>query len=273
MSFWQNKTVVVTGGYAGLGKAISLAFARQGARVVVLARNETGINQMIEQAVAENPSFQLFPCVADVTDDTSVQQALQQILSRFQRLDVWVNNVGQSVRHDLLSGKVDDYHSLMEINFYSAVRGSLAALPHLVETRGSLVNIGSLASKTAWPLMAPYSASKHALAAFHHQLRLEGPSKVHYLHVCPGPIQRSDAGNRYQAQPNGLDQRARQPGAGVKLAGIPPEQLAIKIVEGCRNRRTELVMPGKARWLFALAQLCPDWADRILNRSRKKSDH
>lgn len=270
MSFWQNKTVVVTGGSAGLGKAISLAFGRQGARVVVLARNETAIHEMIEQARAENPACQFFPCVADVTEDASVQQALQEIVARFQRLDVWVNNVGKSVRHDLLTGKVEDYRSLMEINFYSALRCSLAALPHLADSGGSLVNIGSLASKTAWPLMAPYSASKHALAAFHHQLRLEGPSQVHYLHVCPGPIQRPDGKTRYQQQTAGLEGQANQPGAGVQLAGIAPDRLAQKIVEGCQRRRTELVMPGKARLLFSIAQLLPDLADWILRRSRKR---
>jgi len=270
MSFWQDKIVVVTGGYAGLGKAITLAFAQQGAKVVVLARHRDPIMAMIEQVKSTSPSWQLFPCVADVTVDSSVQQAIEQTVSQFQRIDVWINNVGQSVRHHLLSGTVDDYRSLIEINFYSAVRCSLAVLPHLAESGGSLINIGSLASKTAWPLMAPYSASKHALAAFHHQLRLEGPPSIHYFHVCPGPIQRADGGSRYQHQTADLDQQAQQPGAGVKLSGIVPERLAREIVEGCRRRKTELVKPGKARFLFALAQLFPNLADWILNRARKK---
>jgi len=90
------------------------------------------------------------------------------------------------------------------------------------------------------------------------------PQGVHVLLVCPGPIAREDAGQRYDAEASDLPATARQPGGGVKLRGIPPEQLAAKILRACEQRRAELVVPSKARWLFALAQLWPALGDRII---------
>lgn len=272
MSYWKNKVVVVTGGSEGLGKSISLAFAEEQAEVVLLARDESKMEQMIQQQVSQPWIHRLHSFSGDVTCQQSVENAVQAIIDRFKKVDVWVNNVGQSIRHDLLKGSVDDYRKLMEINFYSAIRCSLLILPHLEQTSGHLINIGSLASKTGWPWMSPYSASKHALAAFHHQLRLEGPANVHYFHVCPGPLKRPDSATRYQRAGQELGENAAQPGAGAKLKGIAPEWLAAKIVHGCRRRQAELVIPGKAKILFALAQFCPGWSDAILKRSRRASD-
>jgi short-subunit dehydrogenase len=145
----------------------------------------------------------------------------------------------------------------------------MAVLPMLAKSSGSLVNIGSLASKTAWRNMSPYSASKHAMAAFNHQIRLEAPANVHCLLVCPGPIQRPDAGTRYADQTGKLDAAAAQPGAGVKLKGIPPEKLAQQIESATRRRKKELIVPGYTRILFGLMQLSPTLGDWILRKFAK----
>jgi short-subunit dehydrogenase len=98
-------------------------------------------------------------------------------------------------------------------------------------------------------------------------LRLElQPRGVHVLLVCPGPIARPDAGVRYDAQATGLPDTARRPGGGVKLKGLPPERLVAKILEYCERRRPELVMPARARLLFAISQLSPTLGDWIIRR-------
>jgi len=265
---WSKKIVVVTGGSEGLGREIGLAFAGHGATVVALARSETNLQSVASEFLQHSLSFDWI--VADVTNQSSVDAAVEEILHRHGRIDVWVNNVGKSTRAAVMETDVEQYREFMELNFYSAVRCSLAALDYLNHSSGHLVNIGSLASKTAYPLMAPYTASKHALAAFHHQLQLEAPSNVHLLHVCPGPIKRSDHSDRYLNETKGLGETAARPGAGVKMKGIPPEILAAKIVRACDHRTTELVIPRYARILFALRQIAPRLADWILLRSKKK---
>jgi len=212
------------------------------------------------------------PIVADVTDDASVENAVAQIESQFGRLDVWVNNVGKSARTSVTDCSIDLYDELMQLNFYSAVRCTQFALPLLERSSGSLINIGSLASKTAWPWMAPYSASKHALAAYAHQLRLEGPNNVNFLHVMPGPIKRPDAGSRYDAQADGVSDTARKPGAGAKVKGIDPQDLAERIVNAQRQGRAELIVPSKSRILFAIAQLSSTAGDWLLKRFTTRDD-
>lgn len=268
MAHWKNKIVVVTGGSDGLGKTIGFEFAAQGAQTILLARNEEKLDAAVESA--KELGLAVDYVVADVTQDAEVESAIQKIVTKYNRIDVWINNVGKSTRIRFEDCGVDDYKSLIEINFYSAVRCTLAVLKHLAETSGQVVNIGSLASKTGWPNVAPYSVSKHALSAFCHQMRLEGPSNVNCLQVCTGPIKRDDAGVRYQQQAEAMDEVAGQPGAGVKLKGIDPQSLAAKIVKACEKRRSELVVPRYTKLLFAISQISPALGDFLLRRSSKK---
>ncbi len=254
MDKWKDKVVVVTGGSAGLGMAIVDAFAAAGATVVSLSRSK------------HEDSGNVFSVQADVTDDDSVAAAIGSIVARHKRIDVWVNNVGQSIRVAFEDASTDQYHQLMEVNFFTAVRCSIAVLPHLKKTSGSIVHIGSLASRTGWKHVGPYVTSKHALSGFAHQLRIEGPKNVHSLFVCPGPIRREDSATRYQQQAENLEGSAAAPGAGVKLSGIEPEKLARRIVAAVESRKPELVVPLKSRLLFAILQISPRLGDWILRK-------
>ena len=130
--------------------------------------------------------------------------------------------------------------------------------------------MGSLAAKTAAPYLGAYPASKFAVAAYSQQLRLElGPRGLHVLLVCPGPIARDDAGVRYDAQSDKLPASARQPGGGAKLRAIDPAWLAQKTLSACERRKPELVVPGKARLLFAISALWPGLGDKIVRRKTK----
>jgi len=131
-----------------------------------------------------------------------------------------------------------------------------------------VVNIGSLAAKIASRWVGAYPASKHAVAAYSQQLRLElGPAGLHVLLVCPGPIAR-DNPRLYPLE--GLEDippRARRPGAGVRTRLIPPEKLVSRILLACEHRKPELVIPAKARLLLAIAQLSPRLGDWIVRRA------
>ncbi len=254
MNNWKDKVVVVTGGSAGLGKAIVDAFAAVGATVVSISRSN------------HESDGNVFCVQADVTNDDSVAAAVESILKRHQRIDVWINNVGQSIRVAFEEASLLQYRQLMETNFFAAVRCSIAVLPHLKETSGSIVQIGSLAARTGWQHVAPYVTSKHALSGFAHQTRIEGPNNVHSLFVCPGPIRRDDSATRYQQQASELDPGAAAPGAGVKISGVAPKKLAQLIVAAVEKRKPELMIPRKARLLFAALQISPKFGDWILRK-------
>lgn len=270
MSDWQEKVVVVTGGSAGLGLAIAGAFAEAGCRLVLAGRDPDRLEAAAEQLRARS-AHAVLPVPCDITDDQAVAHLMERTVDAFGQLDVLVNNVGRSARGRALETPLEDFQDLWELNCLAAIRTTQAAAERLIATRGHLVNIGSLSAKTASPFLGAYPASKFALAGVSHQFRLElSPHGVHVLLVCPGPLQRDDAGTRYNHDAEGLPESARQPGAGVKLKGIDPAVLARKIVRACERRQPELILPSKAKWLFSLAQLWPHLGDWIIERSISK---
>ena len=265
MSYWQDKIVLVTGGSSGLGRVIAETFAAAGAKPVIAGLEADAVGRVADEM--GNAGHDVLGVHADITRQDDVDRLFEQALDRFGRLDVLVNNAGRSMRGGLLDTTPQQFRDLMELNLIAMVRCTQAAVPHLLKQRGHVVNIGSLAAKVSARWAGAYPATKHAVAAFSQQLRLElGPDGLHVLLVCPGPIQRQ--GPRLYPLEGGDDipQSALAPGAGVKTRRIPPEEVAREILRACRRRRRELVIPRKARLLFLLAQLSPRLGDWIILR-------
>ncbi len=279
MSYWHNKVALVTGASSGLGLAVSRRLFAAGASVVMVARDTGRLNAAADrvrlsgkknatQAESNNAAGQSLAIAADITRQDEVDSLMRQTLDRFGRLDALVNCAGKSARGEILATTPEQFQELWELNFLALVRCTRAAVPSLLQTRGHVVNIGSLASKSGARFLGAYPASKFPVAAYSQQLRLElGPQGLHVLLVCPGPIRREEAGPRYEsAATKDLPAAAHLPGGGVKLKGIDPGRLAERILACCEGRKAELVMPAKARLLFALAQLSPSLGDWVLKK-------
>ena len=269
MTNWQGKVAIVTGGSSGLGREIAQAFAERGAQVVIAARNADSLAQAAAQLSSGGRRITAIP--ADVTSTESVQELVAQTVAQFGRLDVVVNNAGLSSRRAILETTPEDFAALVDINLLGVVRMTRAAAPHLLAAGGHLVNIGSLAGKSATRFMGAYPAAKFAVSAYSQQLRLElGPQGLHVLLVCPGPIARDEprAAGSERARENvgDIPESARKPGAGVKVKLLQPRMLAERIIRACERREPELVIPGKARLLFAISALSPRLGDWLVRR-------
>jgi len=263
MNYWKDKIVVVTGGTRGLGRAIAASFASAGSAVVVAARNAEAVKCV--EAELQVGGGRALGVAADITRDDDVARLTQTTIERYGRLDVLVNNAGRSVRGPVIDTKPEQFRELMELNLIALVRCTRAAMPHLLKQRGHVVNIGSLASKTASRWVGAYPATKHAVAAYSQQLRLElGPQGLHVLLVCPGPIASDEERRQPLEGTDTVPEESRRPGGGVRLSAIEPKKLAEQIMRACERRVPELVVPGKARLLFALAQLWPGLGDWIV---------
>jgi len=265
MDFWHDKVALVTGGSSGLGRVIAEAFASEGAKVVLAALEADAV----EQAAAEMRSAggNVLGIHADITRQEDVDRLLKQTLDHFGQLDVLVNNAGRSMRGKVLDTTPEQFRELMELNLIALVRCTRAAAPHLLRQRGHVVNIGSLAAKSAARWVGAYPATKFAVAAYSQQLRLElGPQGLHVLLVCPGPIERKDSRLYPLEGLEDVPEQARAPGAGVRVHAIPPKRLASSLLRACERRWPELVIPGKARLLFAISQLSPSLGDWIVRR-------
>ncbi|MEE2642797.1 MAG: SDR family NAD(P)-dependent oxidoreductase [Planctomycetota bacterium] len=266
MKNWKGKTVVIAGGSRGLGLALAREFGNLGADLILLARGDAELQQVAKRL--EKDAISVRTRSMDALDPESVEQAFAAI-GQDSKIDVLVNAIGKSTRSDIENMDLDEAEALMDLNYFSALRCTRAALPKLLDSRGHLVNIGSLSSKTAWPFMTPYSASKFALAALTHQLRIELGDRLHAMLVCPGPIKREDAGQRYEEEATGLPDAAKQPGGGARLKGICPARLSRLIVRGCEKRKAELVVPWKANLLFIASSLSTRLGDWLLKKSGK----
>jgi len=268
MAYWQDKVALVTGGSQGLGLAIARALVMGGAHVVITARNQEQLGAAAAALSTTDRKCGWLP--ADVTQQDQVEALIAQTVQMHGRLDTLVNCAGKSGRGEIAATTTEQFRELLELNFLAAVRCTRAALPHLLATRGHVVQIGSLAGKSASRYLGAYPASKFPLAAYCQQLRLEmGPQGLHTLLVCPGPIRRDDAGSRYDEAAGDLPLAARKPGGGVKLKGIDPAWLAGRILTACERRQAELIVPARAKLLFAIAQLWPSLGDWIVGQMTK----
>lgn len=263
MPYWTEKVALVTGGSRGLGLAIARALVEAGARIVITARNQEQLSSAAASLSSADRRCGWLP--ADLTQDDQVALLMAHVIEQHGRLDVLVNCAGRSARGEAAVATAEQFRALLDQNFLSAVRCTRAALPYLVQSRGHVVHIGSLASKATSRYLGAYPASKFALAAYAQQLRLELGPGLHVLLVCPGPILREDGDRRYEADAVGLPPEVGGPGGGVRLKGIDPDWLAWKILAACQQRQPELVVPARARLLFAIAQLWPRLGDWIIN--------
>ena len=265
MEYWRDKVVLITGGAAGLGKRLATHFGQAGAQLILADLNEPLVRETA--SALKELGTRVCGVAADITDQGSVDALFARVDERFGRLDGLVNCAGRSGRGAVLETDAATFQAFLDLNFFGTMRCARAAAPRLLETGGHLVNIGSLAAKMASSYLSAYPVSKFAVAAYTHQLRLElGPEGLHVLLVCPGPIARPDAGQRYSDQAAALPDAARRPGGGVKIKGIDPDYLATRILRACEKRQPELVIPARARVLAAILQLWPSLGDRIIRK-------
>lgn len=273
---WHDKLAILSGASSGFGLHLALVLAQQGTRLVIIGRDRGRLERSCE-LVRSAGAAEAIAFSVDITDEESWNGNLGDAagLRTFvenHAIDLLVNIVGRSDRGLLETMKDSDLIGQFQVNVLSTFRMTKVCLPGLKRARGTVVDIASLAGILAGPGMGAYSLSKHSLVGMHRQWRMElHESNVHFMLVCPGPIDRGDSGDRYSelVEARNLDRAMSKPGGGVRLNRLDPELLAKKVVDAAAQRKVELVIPSKARWLVALMSLCPSWGMRILrNRFR-----
>jgi thioester reductase-like protein/NAD(P)-dependent dehydrogenase (short-subunit alcohol dehydrogenase family) len=162
-----GKHVIITGASSGIGRASAVAVAERGATVFALARNADALDDLVAEIRAAGGQAHAFTC--DVTDATSVEHTVKDILGRFDHVDYLVNNAGRSIRRSVAAStdRLHDYERVMAVNYFGAVRMVLALLPHWRERRfGHVVNVSSAGVQARNPKYSSYLPTKAALDAF-----------------------------------------------------------------------------------------------------------
>jgi short-subunit dehydrogenase len=167
----NEQTIVITGASSGIGLVTARMAAKHGARLVLAARSEAALQQLVDEIKAEGG--QAVSVVADVGYEDDVRRIADAALRTFGGFDTWVNNAGVSIYGRVLDVSLDDHRKLFETNYWGLVHGSLIAAEHLKTKGGAIINVGSSLSDRAIPLQGTYCASKHAVKGFTDALRME----------------------------------------------------------------------------------------------------
>lgn len=167
----DEQVIVLTGATSGIGLVTARMAAEKGARLVLAARTEEALEQLVSEIKARGG--EAVAVVADVGRETDVRRIARAAIERFGGFDTWVNNAGVSIYGRLMDISLDDHRKLFETNYWGLVYGSQVAAEHLCLRGGALINIGSVLSDRAIPLQGSYCASKHAVKGYTDALRME----------------------------------------------------------------------------------------------------
>jgi short-subunit dehydrogenase len=170
----NEQVMVITGASSGIGMATALAAAHHGARLVLVARSDDTLQQIVNEInTAAGGSPQAIHVAADVADRQALQRAADSAVTHFGGIDTWVNNAGVSIYGRILQTSEEDARRLFDTNFWGVFNGSQVAVPVLRQRGGALINVGSEVSEATIPLQGIYSASKHAVKGLTDALRME----------------------------------------------------------------------------------------------------
>jgi short-subunit dehydrogenase len=172
MQTFKGKTVLVTGASEGIGRALALALAAEGARLALNARHEARLEQAARECAAHGAQVLVAP--GDLSRAEDCVRVVERTVAHFGALDVVVNNAGVTMwsRFDAMHD-LGVFATVLGVNFLGAVRITAAALPHLKSSRGLIVAVASIAGLTGVPERTAYAASKHAMVGFFESLRIE----------------------------------------------------------------------------------------------------
>lgn len=170
MTTLKDKVIIVTGASSGIGLASARKFGSLGARVVMAARS---LDRLLELAPSVAPAGNVLCVKCDVTSEDDCRRLIDDAVGRFGGIDILVNNAGISMRAMFKDLDLKVIHSLMDVNFWGTVNCTKFALPYLLERKGQLVGVISIAGYSALPARTGYSASKYAVRGFLDTVRIE----------------------------------------------------------------------------------------------------
>jgi short-subunit dehydrogenase len=253
----NNLRAIVTGASSGIGRETALELARNGVGLVVVARREDRLRQLVEQIAALGRP--VASVVGDITDPAVRQQAIDTAQSKLGGLDILVNNAGVGALGPFEDASVTRVRRVMEVNFFALVEMTRLALPLLKQgVRPMVVNVSSIVGHRGVPNRSEYSASKFAVQGFSEAIRAEFTRRgIDVLVVSPGPTE-TEFFDREIERTTDAKWPKHKP---ASVAGV-----ARQIVRAIRAGRHEIVPYRWGRVLCWLNRLSPRLVDGLMSR-------
>jgi NAD(P)-dependent dehydrogenase (short-subunit alcohol dehydrogenase family) len=265
LTSYRGVRALVTGASSGIGRALALRLARDGARLALLDRDAAALGETAAQVGGDPAALLLLPC--DVTDWPACRAAFARIDDAWGGADVLVNNAGISHVSPFEETEPDVIRRVVDVNLFGAVHCTKAALPGLLARRGAIVAVSSVAGFAPLAWRTGYAASKHALHGFFDSLRAElAPRGVSVSLVCPS-FARTRIGDHALGGDGGPIRLAR--GETGRL--LEPEAVAEAIRDAALRRRRLVRVGGVAHAAWWLTRLAPALYERIMARRMRNS--
>ncbi len=257
LTSYQGVTTLVTGASSGIGRALAMRLAREGARVALVARRQPELETVASEIARSGGEALVLPC--DIADRAQVFAAAGRAVERFGTVDLLVNNAGYGHHRRFIDWDLDDMERVTRVNYLGALYWTKALLRQMVERRrGWIVFVASVAGKIGVPEESAYVATKFAMVGLAEALSIElEDDGVHVLTVYPGTV-----------RTNFFDQEALDHMPPVsRRSMIEPEQIAEATVKALAAGKRELTVPRR----FASAYIVRALAPGLLRRGVKRS--
>ena len=257
-SYFKDKVVVVTGGTDGIGKALVEQLLRSGAKVATCGRD----NDKLYRLQSDHPSYPLHTMVADVSNENDCRRFIETTIKFFGDIDILINNAGISMRALLKDASIDVIRKVMEINFFGAVYCTKYALHSIIERKGTIVGVSSIAGYRGLPGRNGYSASKFALQGWLEAIKTElAQDGVHVMWVCPGF---TTSNIRHAAlNKDGLAQGESPMDEGSMMTA---EECARHILRAIQKKKRTLVLTLTGKRTVFMNKFFPGLADKMVRK-------
>lgn len=263
----KDKVVIITGGSSGIGKACAQVFGENGSKVVITGRNQSKLDEASQELKAKG--IEVLAVVADVALEEDNKKLIDQTIKEFGQIDVLINNAGISMRSLFDDCELSVIKKVMDINFYGTVYCTKYALPHIKQTKGSIIGISSIAGYRGLPARTGYSSSKFAMQGFMEALRTELlKTGVHVLVACPGFTESNIRNTALVSDGSSQGESPRDEG---KM--MTSEEVANHIYKATIKRKRDLVLTGQGKLTVFLNKFLPKFMDKMVyNHMAKEAD-
>ena len=262
MERFSGKVIWITGASSGIGEALAAAFAREGATLVLSSRRATELERVRSGLARPSEHFCL---PLDLAQSGSFPAAAAQVVEKFGRVDILVNNGGVSQRALAAEMPLEVERAMMEVNYFGAVALTKAVLPRmLARGEGHVVVISSVMGYVGVPGRSTYAASKHALHGYFDTLRAEvWRSGVKVTLICPGYV-------KTKVSENALGARGEKHGVtdATHVRGITAERCAEETLRAIARGKEEISVGGAETWAITLKRFLPGVASRVMRKIR-----
>ena len=256
-----DKTVLITGASSGVGRSLAIAYAKEGARLALVGRNEKALAETCRRVKEVGGSGICAPFIFDLARTNKIAELTVAVKDRLgQGIEVLVNNAAYAVEGLVEDCPIDEYKKNFDVNFYAPIALIQSVLPDMMKKRaGQIINVSSGLGLRALPGISAYSATKFALNALTESLRLEVRSfGIDVICIFPGRVESCFHEN---VQSYGKVKRTL-PNLGKKI----PDEIAKAIVRASKFRKRSWTANGAGKLGYHLNYWAPHWADYIIEK-------